>query len=201
MSLAQGLRVLSSSPTLRQFSILFSTCLPPAPPVHPAVIGYLAFSGLQIQGLFSWNSNGLDGTSGAYITCCEDRPVLLREFLARPQDICLHDSQCLLSAQASWLYQVRITASGCKKISILHFCMCVYTHVSNIQWNMPESSVRSYAPYSESSLKRLCFICVCTLIFPQILGIWCDIHQQQLTVHFLCISMQWHHRELVNMAS
>ncbi len=25
----------------------------PAPPVHPAVIGYLAFAGVQIQGLFS----------------------------------------------------------------------------------------------------------------------------------------------------
>ncbi len=82
VSLAQGLRVLSSSPTLRQFSILFSTCLPPAPPVHSAVIGYLAFAGIQIKA-FSHESAMVRGTSGAYITCCEDRLVLLREFLAR----------------------------------------------------------------------------------------------------------------------
>ncbi len=60
---------------LRPFSIWFSICLPP---VHPAVIGYLAFAGVQIQGLFSWNSNGPGGTSGAHTTCCEERPVLLR---------------------------------------------------------------------------------------------------------------------------
>ncbi len=34
------------------FHLVFH-CLPPAPQVHPAVIGYLAFTGLQIQGLFS----------------------------------------------------------------------------------------------------------------------------------------------------
>ena len=31
------------------------------------------------------------------------------EFLARLQELCLHGSQCLLSAQASWLCQVRVT--------------------------------------------------------------------------------------------
>ncbi len=51
------------------FSIWFSICLPPAPPappappVHPAVIGYLAFAGVLIQGLSSCNSNGPGGTS------------------------------------------------------------------------------------------------------------------------------------------
>ncbi len=48
VSLAQGL--MSSSPTLATFPSGFSICLPP---VHPAVIGYLAFAGVQIQGLFS----------------------------------------------------------------------------------------------------------------------------------------------------
>ncbi len=48
------------------------------PFVHPAVIGYLAFAGVQIQGLFSRNSNGPGGTSGAHTTCCEERSVLLR---------------------------------------------------------------------------------------------------------------------------
>ncbi len=52
----------------------FTICLPP---VHPAVIGYLAFAGVQIQGLLSWNSNGPGGTLGALTTCCEERPVLL----------------------------------------------------------------------------------------------------------------------------
>ncbi len=32
------------------------------------------------------------------------------EFLARLQELCLHGSQYLLSAQASWLCQVRVTA-------------------------------------------------------------------------------------------
>ncbi len=63
---------------LRQFFHLISICLLPAPPVHPAVIGYLAFAGVQIQGLFSWSSNGPGGTSGAHTTCCEERSVLLR---------------------------------------------------------------------------------------------------------------------------
>ncbi len=44
---------------------------------HPAVIGYMAFAGVQIQGLFLMNSNGPGGTSGAHTTCCEERPVLL----------------------------------------------------------------------------------------------------------------------------
>ncbi len=50
--LGSGPEVLSSSPT-QAISIYFSICLPPAPPVHPAVIGDLAFAGVQIQGLFS----------------------------------------------------------------------------------------------------------------------------------------------------
>ncbi len=39
--------------------VCLCVCLsaPGVPPVHPAVIGYLAFAGVQTQGLFSWNSN------------------------------------------------------------------------------------------------------------------------------------------------
>ncbi len=70
--LGSGPEVLSSS-LLWLFSIWFF-CLPP---VHLTVIGYLAFAGVQIQGLFSCNSNGPGGTSGAHTTCCEERPVLL----------------------------------------------------------------------------------------------------------------------------
>ncbi len=79
--LGSGPEVLSSSPTQAMFpsnypsDFPFSICLPP---VYPAVIGYLVFAGVQIQGLFSCNSNGPGGTSGAHTTCCEERPVLPR---------------------------------------------------------------------------------------------------------------------------
>ena len=64
--------VQSASPTLT-FSIWFSICLLL---VHPAVIGYLALAGVQVQGLFSWNSNG-PGRISSHTTCCEERPVFL----------------------------------------------------------------------------------------------------------------------------
>ncbi len=51
------------------------------------------------------------------------------EFLAQLQKLCLHSSQCLLSAQASWLCQVCITAS-CKRICICSVCVCVCVCVS-----------------------------------------------------------------------
>ncbi len=107
--LGSGPEVPEFKPNSGQFSISFSICLLPAPPVHPAVIGYLAFAGVQIQGIFPCNSNGPGGTLGAHTTCCEERLVLL--FLARLQELCLHGSQCLLNAQASWLCQVRVTTN------------------------------------------------------------------------------------------
>ncbi len=48
------------------------------------------------------------------------------EFLARLQELCLHGSQCLLSAQVSWLYQVHITTSGCKRIYIVYMCVQIF---------------------------------------------------------------------------
>ncbi len=45
--LVSGLEVPVQAPP---FSVLFSICLPP---VHPALIGDLAFAGVQIQGVFS----------------------------------------------------------------------------------------------------------------------------------------------------
>ncbi len=72
---AQGLRSPSSSLTLAFFPSDFPSAF--YQPVHPVVNGYLAFAGVQIQGLFSCNSNGPGGTSGAHATCCEERPVLL----------------------------------------------------------------------------------------------------------------------------
>ena len=90
VSLAQGLMSLSSSPTQVIFYLIF-ICLPPAPPVHPAMIRYLAFAKVQIQGLFSWNSNGTGGALGAHTTCCEERPVLMRVPSPAP-GVCLHGS-------------------------------------------------------------------------------------------------------------
>ncbi len=75
VSLGQGLRSLSSSPSLAIFTSNFSICLLP---VHPAMIGDLAFAGVQIQGLFSCNSNDPGGTSGTHTTFCEEISVLLR---------------------------------------------------------------------------------------------------------------------------
>ncbi len=57
--------------------------------------------------------------------CVRERGLFSCEFLARLQQLCLHGSQCLLSAQASWLCQVRITASGCKRIFFFCVCVCV----------------------------------------------------------------------------
>ncbi len=51
------------------------------------------------------------------------------EFLARLQELCLHGSQCLLSAQASWLCQVRVTAWRLQEnlhLHFLHACMCLH---------------------------------------------------------------------------
>ena len=52
------------------------------------------------------------------------------EFLARLQELCLHGSQCRLSAQATWPCQVHITASGCKGIYIciafMYMFVCMY---------------------------------------------------------------------------
>ncbi len=86
VSLAQGLRSRVQA-QLRQFSIWFSICFLPAP---PAVIGYLAFAEVQIQGFLK---NPV-GTLGAHTTFCE-------ETLHQVTTSLEHCSQCLLSAQAA----------------------------------------------------------------------------------------------------
>ncbi len=105
VSLAQG--GAEFKPHRQFFHLIFH--LPPTNPTSPpTVIGDLAFARVQIQGLFSWNSINPGGTSGAHTTCCEERPVLLRVH-AWLQELCLQGSECLLSAQVSWLCQVRVT--------------------------------------------------------------------------------------------
>ena len=51
------------------------------------------------------------------------------KFLARFQEIASTRSQCLLSAQTSWLCQVHVTLSGSKRICVLHF-FCIVGHLS-----------------------------------------------------------------------
>ncbi len=75
---------------------LSSLCLPPAPPVHPAVIGDLAFAGEHIQGLFSLYSNGPGGTS-VPTPLAVMKGLFSCEFPAQLQELCLHGSQCLFS--------------------------------------------------------------------------------------------------------
>ncbi len=112
--LGSGPVVLSSSPTLWQLSIC-------APPVHPPVIGYLAFAiGCKLKAF-------THETAMVQVGLRVPTPLAVRkglfscEFLARLQELCLHGSLCLLSAQASWLCQVQMTASGSKRI-----CICMF---------------------------------------------------------------------------
>ncbi len=66
--------------------------------------------------------NGLGGTSGAHTTCCEERLVPLQVLSLAPgafPGAFLAGSQCLLSAQTSWLCQVHIAANRLQEN--LHF--------------------------------------------------------------------------------
>ena len=124
---SQGLSSWVQAP-LRQFSIWFFHLPPTSPTSPPSCDWYLAFARVQIQGLFSCNSNGPGGTSGAHTTCCEERPFSC-EFLVWLQELCLHGSQCRLvhrhpgSARCAW------PPSGSKRIYIyIYICwyVCVW---------------------------------------------------------------------------
>ncbi len=73
-----------------------------APPVHPAVIGYLVFAGVQIQCLSQvqqWSS----GTSGIPLSV---KKSLLLLFLAQGAFSCMAHSACLVHkhpGSARWL--------------------------------------------------------------------------------------------------
>ncbi len=60
-------------------------------------------------------------------------------------------------------------------------------------------SVRSYAPYSESNLKKAMLYLCMYIDFPTNIGhlMW----HTSTTINSPLSVMQWHHRELVNMAS
>ncbi len=73
---------------------------------HPAVIGYLAFAGVQIQGL-SHETAMVQVGLRVPTPLAVWKGLFSCEFLARLQELCLHGSQCLLSA--SWICQVCVT--------------------------------------------------------------------------------------------
>ncbi len=125
VSLAQGLRSQSSSPTLAIFHLVFhlpstSPTSPPSCDWGPGICKFKAFP---------------HATAMVQVGLQVPTPLAVRkglffyEFLARLQELCLHGSQCLLSAQASWLCQVRITTSSCKTSSFFPFCVCVCASV------------------------------------------------------------------------
>ncbi len=94
--LGSGPEVPEFKPHLGNFPSGFPSS-PPAPPVHPAVIGDLAIAGVQIQGLFPCSSNGPGGTLGTHTTGCEERPVLLRvPSPASRSFACMAHSACLV---------------------------------------------------------------------------------------------------------
>ncbi len=99
---------LSSSPTLAIFPLVF--CLPPTSPTSPPSCDW-------VPGI-CWGANSrpfLVNTAMIQMGFRVPTPLAVRkglfscEFLARLQELCLHSSQCLLSAQASWLCQVCVT--------------------------------------------------------------------------------------------
>ncbi len=126
VSWAQGLKVLSSSPTQATFpSGLFH--LPPTSPTSPPSCDW--GPGICWGAKFKAISHA---TAMVQVGLRVPTPLAVRkgmfscEFLAWLQALCLHGSQCLLNAQASWLYQVRITASGCKRFVYVCVCVCVW---------------------------------------------------------------------------
>ncbi len=73
------------------------------------MIGYLAFAGVLIQA-FSHEIAMIQVGLQVPTPLAVRKGLFSCEFLARVQELCLHGSQCLLSAQASWLCLVRVTA-------------------------------------------------------------------------------------------
>ncbi len=106
-TLGSGPGILSSSPTQAFFHLLFH--LPPTPTSSlscdwvPGICrGANSRPFLMQQQWSRWDSVPTPLAVRKGLFSCE--------FLARLQELCLHGSQCLLSAQASWLCQVRVTA-------------------------------------------------------------------------------------------
>ena len=99
-------------------------------PVHPAVMGTWNFPGCKFPGHVSLKpAKGPGGTSGAHTQ--QLRGMVSCEYLARLQELASTGSQCLLSAQASWLRQVCMTElSAAREFAFLCVCVCVLIYFS-----------------------------------------------------------------------
>ncbi len=79
VSLAQGLKVPSSSPTQAIFHLVFH--LPSTSPTSPPSCDWgpgICWGANSRPFLMQQQWSGPGGILGAHVTCCEERPVLLR---------------------------------------------------------------------------------------------------------------------------
>ncbi len=130
VSLAQGLKSPSSIPTQVIFHLVFH--LLPTSPTSPPSCDWVPWHllGCKFKAFSHETAMVQVGFEGFHTTCCEEKGLFSCEFLAWLQELCLHDSLCLLIAQASWLCQVCITASGCKRENFLYVCAVSYYYYS-----------------------------------------------------------------------
>ena len=96
------------------------------PPVYPAVMGTQHLLGCKFTGQVSCISYGYRWDFGCPHPQTERCGQYSCELLARLQEFACTGLQSLLSAQASWLCQVRVTAQRQQENLHLHFvCVCV----------------------------------------------------------------------------
>ena len=102
------------------------------PPVYPAVMGTQHLLGCKFTGQVSCISYGYRWDFGCSHAQAERCGQYSCELLARLQEFACTGLISLLSAQASWLCQVRVTAQRQQENLHLHFlcvCMCMCTCV------------------------------------------------------------------------
>ena len=95
------------------------------PPVYPAVMGTQHLLGCKITGQASCISYGYRWDFGCSHPQTERCGQYSCELLARLQEFACTGLQSLLSAQASWLCQVRVTAQRQQENLHLHLCVCM----------------------------------------------------------------------------
>ena len=94
------------------------------PPVYPAAMGTQHLLGCKFTGQASCISYGYRWDFGCSHPQAERCGQYSCELLARLQEFACTGVISLLSAQASWLCQVRVTAQ--RQQENLHFCIFVY---------------------------------------------------------------------------
>ena len=122
------------------YAILYTLCVVSniyntIPPVYPAVMGTQHLLGCKFTGQASCISYGSRWDFGCPHPQAERCGQSSCEFLARLQEFACTGFRRLLSAQASWLCQVHVTAQRQQENLHLHLyvhvcvCTCVYVHV------------------------------------------------------------------------